>query len=67
VDLSRKHMSAIVNGHSRVEPELAARMAKVLGTTTELWINLQAAVDAYDATLAVQTWKPKKTFRRVSA
>jgi addiction module HigA family antidote len=65
VDVSRKHMSEIVNGHARIEPDLAARMAKVLGTTTDLWINLQAAVDAFDATLASKSWKPKKTFTKV--
>lgn len=27
VDVSRKHMSAIVNGHARIEPDVAARLA----------------------------------------
>jgi len=62
VDVSRKHMSEIVNGHARIEPEVAARMAKVLNTTTELWINLQAAVDAFDAEHRSASWTPDRTF-----
>ena len=40
---SRKHMSNIVNGSARYDAGLAARIARVLGTSTELWINLQTA------------------------
>ncbi len=49
VGLSRKHMSAIVNGRASVTAETAARMAAVLGTTAQYWLNLQNAVDLYDA------------------
>lgn len=62
VGMSRKHMSAIVNGHVRMEPEVAARMAKVLNTTTEFWINLQAAVDAFDAEHLSAAWTPRRIF-----
>jgi len=62
VDVSRKHMSMIVNGHVRVEPDVAARMAKVLNTTTEFWINLQAAIDAFDAERLSAAWKPGRIF-----
>lgn len=56
--VSRKHMSGIVNGHARIEPAIAARLAKVLGTTTALWLNLQAAVDAWDADRMARKWRP---------
>jgi addiction module HigA family antidote len=49
VGLSRKHMSAIVNGRASITAETAARMAAVLGTTAQYWLNLQNAVDLYDA------------------
>ncbi len=62
VDVSRKHMSGIVNGHVRIEPDVAARMAKVLNTTTEFWINLQAAVDAFDGERLSAAWTPARTF-----
>jgi len=42
-------MSAIVNGHAAITAEMAARMAAVLGTTAQYWLNLQNAVDLYDA------------------
>ena len=47
--VTRKHMSAIVNGHAAITAEMAARMAAVLGTTAQFWLNLQNAVDLYDA------------------
>ncbi len=49
VGVSRKHMSAIVNGRASITAETAARMAAVLGTTAQYWLNLQNAVDLYDA------------------
>ena len=47
--LTRKHMSAIVNGRASITAETAARIATVLGTTAQYWLNLQNAVDLYDA------------------
>jgi antitoxin HigA-1 len=47
--VSRKHMSAIVNGRAAITAEVATRIALVLGTTPQYWLNLQNAVDLYDA------------------
>ena len=66
VGCSRKHMSDIVNGRVRLEPDMATRIARVLGTSTRLWINLQANVDAYDAERAARKWKPSATYRAVA-
>src|ERR1700747_3641477 len=49
VGVSRKHMSAIVNGRASITAETATRMAVVLGTTAQYWLYLQNAVDLYDA------------------
>jgi antitoxin HigA-1 len=62
IELSRKHVSQIVNGKSRIEPRTAARIAKALGTSTRIWLDLQAAVDAWDAQREAQDWKPTRTF-----
>jgi addiction module HigA family antidote len=62
IGLSRKHMSDIVNGRSRIEPAVAARLAKVFGTSTNLWLNLQTAVDAWDADREARSWKPLARF-----
>ena len=47
--VTRKHMSAIVNGHAAITAEMAARIAAALGTTPQYWLNLQNAIDLYDA------------------
>jgi antitoxin HigA-1 len=47
--LTRKHISNIVHGHAAITAESAVRFALVLGTTAELWLNLQTAVSLYDA------------------
>ncbi|MBI4184889.1 MAG: HigA family addiction module antidote protein [Proteobacteria bacterium] len=62
VGCSRKHMSDIVNGKVRLEAPVAARLAKVLGTSAQFWINLQANVDGFDAERAARAWKPAATF-----
>jgi addiction module HigA family antidote len=47
--VTRKHMSNIVNGHVAITADMAARIAAVLGTSAQYWLNLQNAVDLYDA------------------
>jgi addiction module HigA family antidote len=47
--VTTKHMSQIVNGHVTVKATMASRIAAVLGTTPQYWLNLQDAVDLYDA------------------
>jgi addiction module HigA family antidote len=47
--VTRKHMSGIVNGHVAITAEMAVRIAAALGTTAQYWLNLQNAVDLFDA------------------
>jgi antitoxin HigA-1 len=47
--VSRKHTSGIVNGHVAITAEMAAPLAAALGTTAQYWLNLQNAVELYDA------------------
>jgi antitoxin HigA-1 len=47
LDVSRKHLSSIINGHSPVTPDMAMRLAVVFGTEAELWVNLQAQHDLW--------------------
>ena len=47
--VTRKHMSGIINGHVTLTAEMAARIATALGTTADYWLNVQNAVDLYDA------------------
>jgi addiction module HigA family antidote len=57
--LSRKHMSDIIHGRARVTAEAASRIAEALGTTAQYWLNLQNAVDLYDASKRVRRAKRK--------
>ena len=53
--LTRKHVSNIIHGHASVTPETAVRFALVLGTEPHYWLNLQNAVDLFDARQRVQS------------
>jgi len=65
VGASRKHMSAIVNGRATITAETAARMAAVIGTTAQYWLNLQNAVDLYDAEQRLAESKSRPQFTPV--
>ncbi len=45
--VSRKHVSAIVNGRSPVTPDMALRLASAFATEPELWANMQAQHDLW--------------------
>jgi len=57
--VSRKHMSAVINGRAAITADLATRIATVLGTTAQFWLNLQNAVDLYDAGRAMKSAKKR--------
>lgn len=48
LSVSRKHVSAIVNGRAPVTPDMAMRLAAVFSTEPEVWVNLQAQYDLWD-------------------
>ena len=45
--VTRKHISAIVNGRAPVTPDMAMRLAVTFATEPELWVNLQAQYDLW--------------------
>ena len=47
--ISRKQLSAIVNGHSGISPEMAIRLDKAFGGSADTWFRLQAAYDLAQA------------------
>ncbi len=47
--VSRQALSNLVNCHSRISGDMAVRLAKAFGSTTETWIRLQAAYDIAQA------------------
>ena len=47
--VSRQALSNLLNGRARLSTEMAIRLAKAFGSTTETWIRLQAAYDVAQA------------------
>ena len=47
--VSRQALSNLVNGRSSMSSEMAIRLAKAFGSTTETWIRLQTAYDVAEA------------------
>ena len=45
--VSRKHVSAIVNGRTPVTPDMALRLAAAFAIEPELWVNMQAQYDLW--------------------
>lgn len=49
VKVSRKHLSAILNGRASVTADMALRLASAFRTDAELWLNLQGQYDLWEA------------------
>ena len=47
--VSRKTLSAILNGRAGISPEMAIRLAKAFDTTPESWMNQQMQYDLWHA------------------
>ena len=51
--ISMNRLNEIINGKRGVTANTALRLAKLLKTTPEFWMSLQAAYDLYEARLAL--------------
>ena len=49
LNVSRVALSRVVNQRAGVSAELAIRLAAALGTSAEVWLNLQQAYDLWHA------------------
>ena len=49
LDVSRKTLSAILNGRAGVSPEMAIRLSIAFGTSAESWLNQQLQYDLWQA------------------
>jgi antitoxin HigA-1 len=47
--VSRKTLSAILNGRAGVSPEMAVRLSLAFGTSSESWMNQQTQYDLWQA------------------
>ena len=55
--VSRKTLSKIVNEKGAVTPDMALRLSRALGTTPELWLNLQKNHDLWQAENTSTDWR----------
>jgi len=49
LDISRKTLSAILNGRAGISPEMAVRLSLAFGTSSESWLNQQSQYDLWQA------------------
>ncbi len=47
--VSRKTLSAILNGRAGISPEMAVRLSLAFGTSAESWLNQQVQYDLWQA------------------
>ncbi|MCP4420313.1 MAG: HigA family addiction module antidote protein [Chloroflexi bacterium] len=62
LDVSRKTLSAILNGRAGISPEMAIRLSLVFDTTAESWLNQQAQFDLWRVRSRQQEFKVEKLF-----
>lgn len=51
--VSRLTVNQLINGKRSVTAEMALRLARVLNTSPDFWLNLQRGVDLFEAKLAI--------------
>lgn len=47
LDVSRAHLGEVTKGRSRITPELAAKIARATGTSSEMWLKMQVSYDLW--------------------
>lgn len=55
--VSRKTLSKILNENGAITPDMALRLSRALGTTPDLWLNLQKNFDLWKAENTSSDWK----------
>jgi len=65
--VSRKTLSAILNGRSGISAEMAIRIAKAFGSTPEHWLRMQLAYDLWQAQRKAKNIKVARFRQRAAA
>ncbi len=60
LDVSRKTLSAIVNGQAGISPEMAIRLSIAFDTSAESWLNQQAQYDLWLVRQSQQDFKVER-------
>lgn len=58
--VSRKTLSAILNGHAGISPEMALRLSIAFETSPESWLNQQTQYDLWAAKKAKKKLRVKR-------
>ena len=58
--VSRKTLSAILNGRAGISPEMALRLSMAFDTSPESWLNQQAQYDLWIAKKGVKRLRVKR-------
>ena len=61
--VSRKTLSAILNGRAGISPEMAVRLSIAFGTSAESWLNQQTQYDLWHA----EQHRKKLRVRKIAA
>lgn len=54
--VSRKTLSAVINGRAGISPEMAIRLSIAFNTTAESWLNQQTQYDLWQARQRQETF-----------
>jgi len=49
LNVARANLSAIINGHNGISPEMAIKLSEAFGNTAQFWINLQNNYELWHA------------------
>ncbi len=58
--VSRKTLSAIINGRAAISPEMAVRLSIAFSTSAESWLNQQSQFDLWHAERSRKRLKVKR-------
>ena len=66
--VSRKAVSAIINEHKAITPEMALRLSKAFpNSTPESWLNLQRNYDLWQTSHGTFAWKSVQPIKSIDA
>jgi addiction module HigA family antidote len=57
MDISPNRLNTVIRGRRGITADAALRLARLLNTSPEFWMNLQAASDLYRAARALEPAK----------
>lgn len=49
LNVARANLSAVINGHLGISPELAIKLSEAFGNTAQFWVNLQNNYELWHA------------------